>query len=108
MPAARLVASSEGSRRAVSDVPSTADDQVHAQVVRPVHGVHVQQQVNDLAGRALRRGERVRLVPPQRRAAEPVTADRQGGERGDDHRQPAGQLPRGRARRRRSARRPGG
>ncbi|MGD0684626.1 MAG: hypothetical protein ABSA03_05865 [Streptosporangiaceae bacterium] len=61
---------------------------MHEEVVRAVHRVHVAQQGQDLAVRALRRVEGVRLVPPQRRAAEAVAADGQLSDGGDEDDQP--------------------
>jgi len=61
---------------------------MHAQVIRAVHRVHVPEHGEHLADRALRGADRVGLVSPQRRAAEPVAAYRQRRQRGHGDDQP--------------------
>ena len=67
-----------------------ADDDVHEQVVGPVHGVRVGEQGEDLADRPGDRVPGVRLVPPERGPADLVSADHERGHRGNGDDQPVG------------------
>ena len=64
-------------------------DDVHEDVVAAVHGVLVPEQGEDLADRPPDRVLGIRLVPPERRPADLVPADRERGDHGNGDDQPA-------------------